>query len=416
MSARRGEVMVAVLVAAAATCIAAPEGVAREEPADSIAELQRAIAVRDRVIDDLLRRIEALEKTVADFTGKPSQATMPDAPAPAAQAQQPSNGEPAGEMPLHQQEAVPLPEPPPVKTVAVDRQEQERLINTAFERTLIDRGGLLLPPYTLEVQPDFTYVHSSSDRIVIDALLLQDVLAIGDIFNERVRRDSYLFSATLRLGLPWDLQVETRVPYGLEDQKIFSADNEETTTSIDGVGDVEFSLSHQLTRERGWIPDLLANVRWKSKTGQDTLLGGSEDNLPLGTGYHSVQGTVTAVKVRDPVAFFGGFSYSYNLKESREIGDIDPGDSLGAHLGVTLALNLDTSLNFSYQQRYTWRTELNGEDIPGSYFNTGTFSAGVSYILDAINYKSLDVNLGIGLTEDAPDVQFNVSLPMRYSF
>ena len=125
---------------------------------------------------------------------------------------------------------------------------------------------------------------------------------------------------------------------------------------------------------------------------------------------------VTAVKVSDPVAFFGGFSYSYNMKETRDIGEIDPGDSFGGHAGMALSLNLDTSINFSYEQRYTWRTTLNGQDIPGSYYNTGTFSTGISYTLDNVNYKSLDVSLGIGLTEDAPDVQFNVSLPMRYSF
>jgi len=400
----------AVLIAAGAVLALTGPAAAEEQAADPIAQLQKAIAERDQVIDNLLKRIETLERKVAGLSGT-QQLGAPPTTEELAAAVANAQAQMSGEAPLSQEEFSPA-----VKTVTMEQQEQQELINSAFERTLIERGGLLLAPYSYEIQPGFSYVHSSIDRIVIDAFNILEVLSIGDIYKERVRRDSFLFSATMRLGLPWDCQAEVRIPYGIESQKIYTDQNVERNTELDGIGDVELALSHQLLQAHGWIPDLLGSVRWKTKTGEDTLLGGSEENLPLGTGYNSIQGMVTAVKVSDPVAFFGGFSYSYNMKETRDLGEIDPGDSFGGHIGMALSLNLDTSINFSYEQRYTWRTSLNGQDIPGSYYNTGTFSTGVSYTLDNVNYKSLDVSLGIGLTDDAPDVQFNVSLPMRYSF
>ena len=69
----------------------------------------------------------------------------------------------------------------------------------------------------------------------------------------------------------------------------------------------------------------------------------------------------------DPVVYFLGFNYGFNLPTSESIGRYNPGDSYGLNLGMAIALNLSSSLSFSYDQKYTSRSRLNGEDIPGSY-------------------------------------------------
>ena len=72
----------------------------------------------------------------------------------------------------------------------------------------------------------------------------------------------------------------------------------------------------------------------------------------------------------------------------------------------------------SREPRALWigqsRSNLDGIGIPDSYFTTGVFSIGSSYTFSS--GTTLDLKLGIGLTEDSPDVIFSTALPFRGDF
>ncbi len=364
-------------------------------------DLKRAIAIRDEVIRNLIRRIEALERAVSDMQGGEQAAAPPPPPSPQTQV-------PPAQAPS---------EPPPSETARATPGEvskDDQLIRAAFERTLIDRGGLLLPFRSFEVEPSFTYIHSSRDSIVIDGFTILPVLVVGDIFSERIRRDAFLGATTMRFGLPWDSQFELRMPYGYQLDRALSADNQERSQGEFGVGDIELAVSHQLLRSRGWTPDLLGSVRWKSTTGDDPFDAENADRPVFGTGFHSVDFGLTAVKVSDPVVFFGGVNYTLNLPSDKSFGRLDPGDSYGFQLGLALALNLDTSVNVAYEHRYTDSTTIDGDEAPGSFLTTGILSIGLTQVLR--DDVSIDFSVGIGLTEDSPDVQVSIALPLRFSF
>jgi hypothetical protein len=374
--------------------------VAQEAQQDAIAQLNQAIAVRDEAIRLLMLRMESLEHTVKELkaaVAPTSAGAAPDLD------MQPSAPEP------------PKIEPPPASPSSSpsEQGEADQLLRTAFEVALIDRGGLLLPPYVFEVQPDFTYVHSSSDNVIVDGFVVAPVLVVGDIVSERVQRDSFITTTTYRMGLPWDLQAEIRVPYRFEREQTVNAQDEEKQRSDHGFGDVEVALSHQLLRADGWVPDLLAAIRWKTTTGGDPFDDGAVDKPALGTGFDALTGTLTAVKISDPVVLFGAFSYTKNFQDSKDIGTVDPGDSFGLQLGTAVALNLDTSINFGGELTYIDDTALDGSDIPGSSLTVGTFGVGLSYVINPAT--ALDVGLNIGLTEDSPDVEFQVAVPVRFS-
>ena len=53
-------------------------------------------------------------------------------------------------------------------------------------------------------------------------------------------------------------------------------------------------------------------------------------------------------------------------------------------------------------------------DVPGSSLTTATFTFGVSYVMR--KNLSMDFSVGVGLTEDSPDFQVNLSIPIRFSF
>jgi hypothetical protein len=361
---------------------------AQSVESDPVAELRQQLEVRDQAIRNLIRRIEQLERAVGGM-----------------QAQANGESEGAAMQPAAQTAATNA----PAEANAAVEMDLNRL-RTAFERTLIDRGGLVLPTGTLEIDAGMTYSHASSEALTIDGFTIFPVLVVGDIVSERVRRDTTTANLTARYGLPWGLQAELRVPYIHEETSRVSGDGEETRLSGSGLGDVELALSRQLWRAADGGFDLLGSLRWKTATGRDAF-GGAATDIPFGSGFDALSASLTGVSVLDPVVFFGGVSYTKSLADEKGGVRIAPGDSIGLQFGTALALNLDTSINFAFGQQFTRRTEVGGYDVPGSYINTGTLSIGVSRVL--MSGTSLDGSLIIGLSEDSPDLQLAFSMPFR---
>lgn len=286
--------------------------------------------------------------------------------------------------------------------------DEEMQARTALERTIIERGGLLIPPWGVEVAPSFSYIHSSSERVSVNGFTILPVLIVGEVVSERVRRDTYMPALTLRMGLPWDLQIEALVPYSYEREKTITAENEVTTREGEGLNDVEAAVTWQALQERGWIPDLLLGLRWKTTSGRSPF---GTEGIALGTGFNGLQGTATVVKLRDPVALIAGVSYTENLAASKPAGRIDPGDTWGVQLAMAMSINPEVSINFGWEQRFTEDTKLEGRSVSGTSVSVGTFRVGSSYLLS--KHVSMDFSVGIGLTSDAPDVQTTISFPIR---
>lgn len=348
---------------------------------DIVQELKRELTARDQVIRDLVRRVERLESAVGQV-----QEAERSASGIASESRQPA--------------AAPT----------IDQTQDVERIRAAFERTLIDRGGLTLPKWSWEIDTGLSYSHSSSEALTIDGFTVYPVLIVGDIVSERVRRDTFGVSANARLGLPWQLQVDLRVPYSYENSSRLSAAGDETSLSDNGVGDIELGLTRPLWHSKGGGLDLLGSIRWKSTTGRDPF-GIEEDRIPFGTGFNAVSTSITAVTAQDPMVFFGTLTYTNDLPTRKSGQSINPGDSFGLQLGTALAVNLDTSLSFGFQQQFTNRTRVDGAVIAGSYINNSSFSINLSHVVGS--GRSFDTGLVIGLSEDSPDLQLNFSMPFR---
>jgi hypothetical protein len=317
------------------------------------------------------------------------------------------------------------PQPAAAKASAQLYDEEERMARTALDRALIQRGGILLPKWTMEVEHGTTYYNSSSDRISIDGFAILPVLVVGDILSQKVRRDIALGTVTSRIGLPKDFQFEVRLPYGYESERRVWADNRQESSHSLGIGDLEVAAIKQIRSESARWPGLLTTVRWKSTTGSDPYhVGGTAPTL--GNGFHGIQGTVTAIKSSDPAILFGGFSYTANLSGDKGIsgldpqhperiilGHVDPGDAMGFNLGAVLSINPETSLNAAWQQTFTRSASLNHIRVPGSFLSEGMLRLGSTYMY--MPGRVVDVGLGIGMTRDSPDFQFSISFPFRFS-
>jgi hypothetical protein len=373
-------------------------------PPEMVKQLQDALRQRDQAIQNLMQRVSALEQQVKVL-----------------RVNEASGGTPGPSAAAAPQAAVEVVRSAPSE----EYDKEERLARAALDRALISRGGLLLPRGTVELDNGISYFNSTSDRIHIDGFTIFPVLVVGDIFSERSERDILLSSLTTRIGLLHDLQLDVRVPYGYQSERTVTADNKKLSKRFLGLGDVEVGLTKQLKRGRGLGPDLLGGIRWKSTSGPDPYEPTSTE-ATLGTGFQSLQANLTAVKPSDPLVFFGSLSYTANLSATKRIqssdptnpnslttGRVNPGDTIGFQVGTALSVNPEASLNFALDQRFTRSTSLNGKSLPGTYLSEAVFHLGTSYIYAP--GRSVDLGLGIGLSRGAPNFQFSLNLPLRFS-
>jgi hypothetical protein len=341
-----------------------------------VRELERTLQQRDQVIMELLERVEALERRVGV---RPAEATQ----APNAAADTPSDPDRA---------SVNAP-----GRVVVDEDAAER----ALERSLTQAGALLLGPGLLEFEPRFTYARSEDTAPSF-------VMNGTEVFAGEVERniDSLSADLSLRLGLPWDSQLEIGLPYRSRDVNAVTnlgfTPTEASSESASSFGDLRIGLAKTLFRERIWRPDLVARLTWDTHTGETR-----DNDISLGAGFHELRGSLTTIKRQDPIAFVGGLSYEHSF-ERREI---QPGPTVAASFGGVLALSPETSLRLFLSGAYQQKTELSGREIDGSDQSIASLVIGGSTLLAP--GVLADLSAGIGLTDDADDFSITLSFPFR---
>lgn len=348
----------------------------------TVESLQRQLRERDATIADLLRRVEALEQRVPALAPVPVASSQA---APRAVQARPPSGQPA------QAPAQP-------STTAQEDEEVAR----ALERTLVQQGALVLAPGTYEIVPSLSYTYINTSGLAL--------IAPATVANVERRRDIVRSELTGRVGLPWGFQADLTVPYVYDQEELTTAAALTRTRRDNGFGDVELGLTKQLLYERGWVPDLLAAVRWKSTTGDDDVPSGFVGSL--GTGFDSLQAGVTLLKRQDPLAFFGSLAYTYNFDTTRAGVELEPGNGYGVRAGVVLAASPDTSLRFAVENTFLERLKANGVKVEGSDQVVTTLEIGAASVLTASTL--LDFSVAAGLTNESPDFIVTLSLPVRF--
>lgn len=427
---------------------AAPQSDPEQE---AIQELKRALAQRDRMIADLLTRVERLEREVALSSGDldrvaagQTSVTPPVRDTPLPQAGSPPVAAVAG--PSRERGSEPsaappesaIPEPPPAavrqgpggdRTVAAAQSDEvapaagepeepqrretaqtaapapgqvevdEEAVERALDFTLVQEGALLLPAGRAEITPRFAYTRRTGDFPVI----------VNGLLGEReVRRNEFDFFAGLQVGLPFDSQLELGLPYNLVDQSIVNRVGggavQETSDTGHGLGDFSVGLAKTVLREERWWPDVVLRVNWDTGTGER-----ADNDVALDGGFQDIRGSVSLTKRQDPLVFVGGAFYETVFEED----DIDPGDRFGFNIGTFLAASPNTSLSVVLNQSFIDKFEVGGQRIDGSDRVESILSFGAGAVLGRDFLLSAAV--GVGLTDDSPDYSASISMPIRFS-
>jgi hypothetical protein len=311
---------------------------------------------------------------------------------------------------------------------------------------LFEQPGVLTPRGKYVLEPSVQFGYSSSNRVALVGYTIIPALLIGLVDVREVRRNTLTGALAFRTGLTNRLEVELRAPYvyrsdSAVSRELFSGTAVDRVFNTSGkhLGDVELAARYQLNKgEAGAY--YVAGLRVKSRTGRDpfsvvtdcikrcvgdNVTGtGMPLDLPTGSGFYSLQPSLTWLLSSDPAVFFGSVSYLHNFKrsnvsrlvlggESEFLGDIKPGDIAGFNFGMGLALNEKASLSLGYDHSVIDRTRQGGVVAPGSVrTQLGTLLVGYSYRLS--DKYTLNVSVGAGLTRDTPDVSLSFRLPHTF--
>jgi len=298
---------------------------------------------------------------------------------------------------------------------------------------LTELQSVLTPRGKLVLEPSLDYSYSSSDRVALVGFTIIPAITIGLIDIRRVSRNFVSPVVTARYGLTSRSELEVKVPYvfrsestttrplaGTGNDEVFNADG-------NGIGDIELSGRYQLNQGGPTKPFFIGSLRFKTTTGKGPFdlefdrRSGLPIELATGTGFYALQPGITALLPSDPAVFFGTLTYTWNMKESVNrldaegnfIGDVDPGDGVGFSFGMGLAINERASFSLGYQHDIFFKDRVDGQ-IPllAQNISLGRLLVGFSYQLS--KRTNFNLSLGVGVTDESPDVTVTLRLPMTF--
>ena len=311
---------------------------------------------------------------------------------------------------------------------------------------IFEEPGVLTPRGKYVLEPALQFGYSSSNRVALVGYTIIPALLIGVVDVREVKRNSSTSSMTVRRGITNRLELELKVPYvyrsdATVSREIFTGTAVERVfeTSGKAIGDIELAGRYQINDGGADNAYFIGGLRFKSRTGRDPFevvtdcttrcVGNATGtglplDLPTGSGFYSLQPSLTWLLPSDPGVFFGTFSYLHNVKrdhvsrsvlsgEQEALGQIKPGDVFGVNFGMGLALNDKASLSLGYDHNTIARTYQAGQPVPGSVrTQLGTLLLGFSYRVS--EKRTVSVSVGAGLTRDTPDVSLMVRMPLTF--
>jgi hypothetical protein len=343
--------------------------------------------------------------------------------------------------------SAPPPSPQPINGGNAVGRPPEQASKAPQVATIFETPGVLTPRRQLVFEPSVQYGYSSSNRVALVGYTVIPALLIGLLDVREVKRNTTTAAATFRYGFDNRLEFEAKIPYvyrsdSTVSRELFTGTATERAfdTSGKAIGDVELGWRYQLNNGGIDKPYYIAGMRFKSRTGRDpfevvtdcqtrcvgeNVTGtGLPLDLPTGSGFYSLQPSLTWLLPSDPAIFFGSFSYTHNFKrdniyrtvlngERELLGEVKPGDVFGFNFGMGLALNEKASFSIGYDHSSVGRTKQGGQVVPGSVrMQLGTLLLGYSYRLT--DKRTLNVSVGAGLTRDTPDVTLMLRMPFSF--
>ncbi len=332
----------------------------------------------------------------------------------------------------------------PISGPSSKEQEARRVLETA--PTLSNTGGVLTPRGQFVIAPSFEYDYWSQNQLGVNGFQIIPGITFGNIFVNRVEQNIGTAAVTIRAGITDRLEANVKIPYvvnyGSTNSLIPLTDqvqNLGVNASNANLGDIQFGASYQINAgQNGW-PIFVGNFLFKTITGVSPFdvpivtsndpdpygkyFQGAPKKLATGTGFYSLEPSLTVLYPTAPGVLFANLLFIENLGRTVNIQStsggpptptkLTPGRALALTFGIGFALNDRTSLTLSYQQEHVFTAYANGQAIKGSPYSFGTFNFGLGYELS--QSTRLNVSVGVGAGPNAPVAKILMEVPYRFS-
>jgi len=253
----------------------------------------------------------------------------------------------------------------------------------------------------------------------------------GDAIDESttvLRRVNHNLTNTISLeyALFNNLTLSSNFPFVYKYNKVGTEESQDTTD----LGDISLGLAWQPFKAGGRIPATIFSLTASLPTGSSPYEINYEDELSTGAGYYGLGAGVSFSKVLDPLVAFGNLSFTYGFPESGlsqilyenptdptqkiYLTKVEPGSSVGFSMGFGYALSYQASLNMSAQFNYSFGSKYEsstGTTETGSSLSS-IFNIGTGWRVTPA--RSIYASVGIGLTNNDPDVSLSIKLPYEF--
>jgi len=445
-------------------------------PTRSVPKSERLVDRADQVIAQADRLIAQADRLIAQAASPPGEAQpQADEPAPPPSGVgEPSGG--AGEKDQPASTATPKDAPvagtpqkdqpapgaaqkdqPTAGAAPKDQPAEEEREVARVPLAAVQAGGLLLARDQLILEPSVFYTYAQTTRLIVTGFSVLPLIILGGLESEKVTNNLVSPALQVRYGLYRGLQLDFRIPYTYANATRLRVSTDqagqvEESQHDSGLGDINFGLTYQFLYERGWLPDLMLRIGANAPTGKSQFdifrdiankgaLGSAEQflnalntsGIALGAGRWTITTSINGVKALDPAILFGTIGWNYTPASTEDLIQISStpvsggvllqpqifSARLGAvngllvSLGLAISLNNQLSVNFSFSDITSASSTANGVKIPNSQTNIGQFNFGMNLAISP--QTTLNFVGQVGITPDAPDMAFLVSVPVFYN-
>lgn len=231
---------------------------------------------------------------------------------------------------------------------------------------------------------------------------------------------SFRATTTLRYGIANDVELALSVPY-FSSQRRTNAFNQTIVRNRSGLADISVQASANLWREGEWYPGAALTLGVSIPTGDapydlQNLRAGVIPTDPLAlnqsSGHWVPRGSLQFFKTVDPLILFFGVGADYAIPKNFLGVKVEPGYRITYNMGFGFAVSERTTLGVSFNGALSERMKVGGVPVANSV--NELLTARFTLIQRLGQDFWLEPAVTVGMTDDAPDAAFSISLRKRF--
>ncbi|RJP79730.1 MAG: hypothetical protein C4522_09355 [Desulfobacteraceae bacterium] len=280
------------------------------------------------------------------------------------------------------------------------QQEEEEILSATGRDYTMSKKGYIGADYS------FSYTYNSYD-------------AISNAFEvEHQASHNLTNTVSLTYAVRDNLTIGVGIPF------VYAYDNMGTAKPKDvtDLGDINIDTQWQPLKAGGNLPAPILSFSYTLPTGRSPYEINPENELSTGSGTSGFDIGLSLSKSFDPIMTFGGISYGKsfeitslnNNRYGATLDSVDPGQNIGARMGLGYAISYKLTVNISLSYTYSFGSEY--------HYTTGTtpvmdsasasFSLGTGWRISP--KRSLNVSFSKGLSIGGGDFSISFRVPFNF--